>query len=498
MSEAPVRRLAAIMFTDVVGYTELTERDERRAVRARDRHRAILRPLVKQFEGELLETPGDESLSTFPSALLAVDCALAVQAALRDDADLRLRIGIHLGDVMRRDGELFGEGVNLAARIRPLADPGGVCVSDAVWQQVRNRGHIKGRSLGAQRFKNVAEPIVVYALEPDRGREARSWWRRWPARVAVALVALLGLGFASRSAIITSAALWGPKLFATPIAQNLGFATTSDGVRIAYATTGAGPPVVYVLGWATHLEDGIGSPIYDVDELLPMSSRRNLFVRYDGRGFGLSDRNVTDFSLDARVRDIEAVVDALGLERVALYATSAGGPAAIAFTARHPERVTRLVLASSLASYRYLDAPARARWERVLGLAETDWDNPSVKRMFTEVLFGASDDEVQMRVIAEFFGRSGTGPAIAAFERAGLADDETAAARRIRVPTLVLHARDDKTVYLEAGRELASLIPGARFEIVEGAHWEGAGNSVATRARIFEFLNEGEPAIVER
>jgi pimeloyl-ACP methyl ester carboxylesterase len=301
----------------------------------------------------------------------------------------------------------------------------------------------------------------------------------------------------NRSAIVTAAVLWAPRLFATPIPQNLGFATTSDGVRIAYATTGAGPPVVYVLGWATHLEDGLGSPVYDVYELLPMSSRRNLFVRYDGRGFGLSDRNVSDFSLDARVRDIEAVVEALELERFAIFAQSAGGPAAIAFTVRHPERVSRLVFAGAMASSRNLDSPGRAQYERVLGLVEMDWGNPAVKLLFATVIRGDLEDEVTRRLVAEFFGRSGTGPAIAAFMRAQLALDVTADARRIQVPTLVIHARDDKTVSLEAGRELASLIPRARLEVVEGGHPEGAGEVPATRARIFEFLNEGQPVSVE-
>jgi class 3 adenylate cyclase len=119
------RRILAIMFTDVVGYTALTERDEAAAVRVRDRHRQLVDTLVEQFDGEVVDTTGDESLSIFPSALRAVDCALALQGALRSHPDLRLRIGIHLGDVLRRGGEVIGEGVNVASRIRPLSEPGG-------------------------------------------------------------------------------------------------------------------------------------------------------------------------------------------------------------------------------------------------------------------------------------------------------------------------------------------------------------------------------------
>jgi pimeloyl-ACP methyl ester carboxylesterase len=132
----------------------------------------------------------------------------------------------------------------------------------------------------------------------------------------------------------------------------------------------------------------------------------------------------------------------------------------------------------------------------VLGLVETDWENPAVKKMFTEVIY-PGEDEVRTLVIAEFFGRSGSGPAIAAFLRQHMAIDETEDARRIESPTLVIHARDDKTVLLEAGRELASLIPGAHFEVVEGGHFDGDGHSFATRARIFEYLNEGQPMSVK-
>ena len=117
------RSLTAIMFTDIVGYTSLMGKDEPKAIRVRERHRAILRVLVEQFQGELVDTTGDESLSTFPSALLAVDCALAIQATLRDDPDLKLRIGrttakyttmgraMGIGQILRDDGSSIGAAI---------------------------------------------------------------------------------------------------------------------------------------------------------------------------------------------------------------------------------------------------------------------------------------------------------------------------------------------------------------------------------------------------
>ena len=490
------RQLLAIMFTDVVGYTALTERDEAAAVRVRNQHRKLVGTLVEQFGGEVVDATGDESLSIFPSALRAVDCALALQGALRSYPDMRLRIGIHLGDVIhQKNGEVVGEGVNVAARIRPLAEPGGICVSEPVYQMVRSRVHVKAHALGAQSFKNVGTPLPVYALAATDAETAPPAPRRRRALVA-SLVAALGLAAAviglNRNALLAWFALNAPRVVGHHMEQKLGFAQTSDGVRIAYATTGQGPPIVQVLGWATHIEAGISSPLYDAAGLLPLSSQHHLLVRYDGRGFGLSDREVTDFSLEARVRDIEAVVDALHLDRVGICAISAGGPAAVTYAVRHPDRVSRLVLAGTGVSTVALPRDGLERFRRMLAIFETDWETPAVTHLAVEWLFPEAD-EVTQRVLGEFLRRSGSGRAVAGFLRAGLEIDASKQARQVAVPTLVIHARDDHPVPIELGRGLAALIPNARFEIVEGGHLESTGGTPEILARIIAFFDE-EPS----
>ena len=152
------------MFTDIVGYTALMAESEETGLRVRERHRALVRPLVERYHGEAIEARGDESLSTFPTALDAVNCALAIEAAARDDAELKLHIGIHLGDVVIRGGEVSGDGVNIASRICALSSDGGVRVSGEVYRSVRNQPHVEARALGEQDLKNVPEPIAVYAL----------------------------------------------------------------------------------------------------------------------------------------------------------------------------------------------------------------------------------------------------------------------------------------------------------------------------------------------
>jgi TolB-like protein/class 3 adenylate cyclase len=162
--EQAERRLAAIMFTDIVGYTALMAESEERGLRARERHRTVLGPLAEQYGGRIVDENGDELVLSFASAVDAVNCALAGQSALRDDAELRLRIGIHLGDVVFEHGRIYGDGVNVAARIRPLADPGGVCVSDEVQHAVQNQENIATRSLGARELKNVPRPVEVFTV----------------------------------------------------------------------------------------------------------------------------------------------------------------------------------------------------------------------------------------------------------------------------------------------------------------------------------------------
>jgi class 3 adenylate cyclase/pimeloyl-ACP methyl ester carboxylesterase len=472
------RRLAAIMFTDVVGYTALTEKDEARAVRIRDTHRELVGTLVKQFDGELIDATGDESFSIFPSALQAVDCALALQGALRSHPDLRVRIGIHLGDVLRRGGEVIGEGVNVAARVRPLAEPGGICVSEPVYQMVRSRAHVAARALGSRALKNVSQSLPVYALSSE-GVEAieapsrRRRSRRKLALAAVAVLAVLAALFAARAPILTWIALKLPQLTGGSVEQQVAFAETSDGVRIAYATSGSGPPLVFVLGWGTHLTEGLGSPMYDQSGFISWYSRDHRVVRFDGRGFGLSDRDVTDFGLDARVRDIETVVDALGLERFHLYAYSAGGMAGVAYAARHPDRVSKLVLAATYASAARGDALERRDVEAMFEFVSANWESRVARASLVEFLAPRADD-VQRRVLMHFFGVACEGEQLGGFFRAQNEIDVSDLARRIRTPTLVVAGGDDTAIPVTSSRHLASLIPGARFEILEGASHVGA------------------------
>src|SRR5271155_2237355 len=160
----PTRQLAAIMFSDVVGYTAIMGRDEQAGLRTVREHREHLRAVLPRFNGRLIGEIGDGTLSSFHSAVDAVNCARELQATLVENPELRLRIGIHVGDVVFTDKTVLGDGVNIASRIHELAPPGGCCISERVYEEIRNKPEFHVKDLGEKHLKNVARPIRAYAL----------------------------------------------------------------------------------------------------------------------------------------------------------------------------------------------------------------------------------------------------------------------------------------------------------------------------------------------
>ena len=480
---AATRELAAIMFSDIAGYTLIMGRDEDKAIRALAEHREVLRGLLPKFNGRMIGEIGDGTLSSFHSALDAVNCAREVQAALKDDPDMQLRIGIHVGDVLFKDGTVLGDGVNVASRIHALAPPGGICVSDRVYDEIRNKPEIQVKDLGEQTLKNVSRPIRVYAMAVPgikfedsvapafRATRVVTALSGRPllfgvAAVIFAATAMFYLTF--RIEIATAVRIYLPRFISTGPKQTLGYCTTTDGVRIAYGTVGKGPPIVIVPSSGTDVAHGILSPMYD-QGLLSAIAARHLIVQYDGRGFGMSDRGIRDYSLEARLRDLEAVLDALKLKRFALCGIMEGGSTSIAYTVSHPERVIRLALISTYASTdpTVLNPSDQRRQVPFYSLLEQRWDDPAFQQMFLSVMMPDGTD-VDKRFFAEMTFNASTPEDLEAFEIADDKIDVRSIAQKVRVPTVVMHVRGDRMMQLEFGSELAALIPNARFIIIEG------------------------------
>ena len=165
MADAVERKLTTILAADVAGYSRLMAEDEVAALAALRGARAVFGRLIERHRGRIANTAGDGLIADFPSVVEAVHCAVEVQTELgAAGSAMRFRIGIHLGDVMVEDGDLLGEGVNLAARLQAMAEPGGVLISQPVYDQVRSKVPVSIEALGARQPRNLPEPVALYRL----------------------------------------------------------------------------------------------------------------------------------------------------------------------------------------------------------------------------------------------------------------------------------------------------------------------------------------------
>jgi pimeloyl-ACP methyl ester carboxylesterase/DNA-binding CsgD family transcriptional regulator len=266
----------------------------------------------------------------------------------------------------------------------------------------------------------------------------------------------------------------------SPPTPQIRFARSHDGVRLAYAASGRGHPLIKAATWLSHLEYDWDSPVWR--HVLQACAQRWHFVRYDERGCGLSDWEVPELTFDSWVRDLETVVDACGAERFALLGLSQGASIAIAYAVKHPERVTHLVLHGSYARGRLIRSSTpqqREEAEMMARLAEIGWGkaDPSFRQFFTtQFIPGGTAEQHQWFNELE---RISTSPQNGAnFMRAFDTIDVTSLLERVRCPTLVMHSTRDARVPAEEGRLIATRIPNAQFVPID------SGN---------HLLLEGEP-----
>ena len=436
------RRLAAILAADVVGYSRLMERDEAGTLATlKSRRTDILQPVVSKHRGRIVKLMGDGVLVEFASAVNAVICAVELQenmaaanATVPEDRRIILRVGINLGDVMVEGNDLYGDGVNVAARLESIAEAEGIVVSRQVYDQIVGKLPVVFRNLGPQKLKNIAKPVEAFAI--DAGTTE------------------------------------GPIDALTPIFANMmqevHYVRAADGVRLAWAKIGQGPALVRAGHWLTHLEYDWECPLRRPG-LIGLAKNHTL-VRYDPRGTGLSDWDVSELSLDAWVNDLEAVVDAAGLERFPLLGLSQGCAVSIMYSLRHPERVTHLILYGGFA--RGGNKRSREEKEKRIAMAtlmRIGWgaNDAGFRQLFTSQMMPGATKE-QADLFNELQRRT-TSPecAVRYFDTVG-DFDIVDLLPGVCVPTLVMHVRDDLQQPFEAGRQLAAGIPRARFVALQG------------------------------
>lgn len=255
------------------------------------------------------------------------------------------------------------------------------------------------------------------------------------------------------------------------LVQDIKYCQTADEVTIAYSTVGEGPPLVKAANWMSHLEYDLESPIWR--HWIEALSTNNQLIRYDERGNGLSDRKVEDLSFEAMVADLEAVVDALELDRFPLFGISQGCAVSVEYAVRHPERVSCLILYGGFArGWRsYGDPVETGQREAMATLMLTGWgqDNPAFRQLFTSRFMPGASTE-QMNWFNDL--QQKTVSPVNAHRLFNCFGDIDVRHRleQVSQPTLVLHARDDGEIYLKCGREFATGIADARFVTLDSAN----------------------------
>jgi class 3 adenylate cyclase/pimeloyl-ACP methyl ester carboxylesterase len=434
-----VRRLAAIMAADIAGYSRLMSGDEAGTLaQLKAQHSELIEPAITKHGGRIVKLMGDGLLAEFGSILEAVTCAAEIQEEMKsrnrnlaNDKQMHLRIGVHLGDVITDGEDIYGDGVNIAARLEGVAPSGGICISRQAFDQIDGKLPLTCRSLGLQTLKNIPKPVEVYAVEPNGEAIATD-----PDRAEL----------------------------------KVEYCRARDGVRLAYASVGRGPPLVKTANWMNHV-------VYDWES----SSLRHIFLdlardftllRYDARGNGLSDWDVEDVSLDAWVTDLETVVDAAKLDRFPLLGMSQGCAISVAFAVRHPERVSHLILYGGFARGAYKRAANELELQKAKALASlirTGWgdDSPAYRQLFSSLFMPDATHE-QLEKFAERQRKTTTPECAYRYFETTRNLDITDLLPKVTAPTLVMHVRGDLVQPFDAGRELAAGIARARFVALEG------------------------------
>ncbi len=267
----------------------------------------------------------------------------------------------------------------------------------------------------------------------------------------------------------TEASRASPKAEANDQVQDIRFCTTADNVRIAYGLAGKGRPILKAGNWLNHLEYDWKSPVWS--HLLQWLASESQLIRYDARGNGLSDWDVSEISFASYLRDLESVADASGVECFTLFGISQGCAVSIAYAAKHPERVNRLILYGGFARGRRIRGTLEEieQAEAMITLMRTGWgqENPAFRQVFTSLMIPGGTPE-QMRWFNDL-QRTTTSPNNAVRMRF-VSDtlDVSNLLTKVKAPTLVLHCKDDAVQPFAEGMFIAAGIPGARFVALEG------------------------------
>lgn len=431
----PDRRFAAIVSIDTVGYSRLMETDASGLIHALNVIvRKLAQPLIVQNGGRLVKLIGDAALVEFPSAGGAISFSVALQDAMQGPKlpytfveRIRVRIGIHAGDVITSDEDIFGDAVNIAARLQAMAQPDGVLISRLVADLSGTDFSVRFKPQGVHRIKNIERPIEVLSVDMVNHGKADA-----------------------RDQMIAT--------------QEVQFCRAPDGVMLAWTSNGTGPVVVKAPNWIGHLEHDV--LLSNLMPILQSVCSQNRLIRFDARGNGLSDWDVDEISFERFVDDLECVFDAAGIDRAPILSFSQGAAVAAAFAHRAPERVSGIVMIGSFPIGRAIrkSAKDRERAAALKAMMQAGWDDeyPSLRDLIAEIIapgFSIEDRRAYAEAMRLMISPENMGRYRDVIDHIDITD----LLPKIETPCLVLHNRGDRMQPVEQGRKMAAGLPNGRF-----------------------------------
>ncbi|MEM7427195.1 MAG: alpha/beta fold hydrolase [Pseudomonadota bacterium] len=430
------RRLATILSIDVVGYSRMMQNGASPLLAALNQiFRDVVNPEVERANGRVVKLLGDGALVEFGSAGDALESAAAIQLQLAGpptpydySETVLLRMGLHAGDVVSDGGDIFGEGVNIAARLQAEAEPGGILLSRTVADLAGSNVPFDLRGEGARTLKNIDRPVETLSVVLD------------------------GAGGDSERA---DNPLRNPEIR---------FFNSVDGQSIAWTAVGTGPPIVKAPSWIGNLELDWRTPGHGNVLRYLAGSRRVVFS--DTRGNGLSDWDMQDISFDLLVDDFGALFDAAGIERAPIVAVSQGCAIAVAYAARAPERVSALILIGGFpqgrAQRKSQKEKDQAAAMRALMTAGWEDDYPSLRDHFAQLIAPLASRE-ELRQAAEDMREMISPENLGRYREVIDNLDVTGLLKEVEAPCLVMHGKSERMHPVEQGRKLAAGLPSARF-----------------------------------
>ncbi len=429
------RRLAAILSLDVVGYSRMMQSGSGPLLKTLNGlYRDLVSPVVQVNGGRVVKLMGDGALIEFPSAGQALESAIAIQTSLREPDHpyqtperIQLRAGLHVGDVTVEGDDIFGDGVNIAARLQAAAAPGGVLASRMLCDLAGAEFTDRLRGEGLRSFKGIAQPIEVLSVDFT--------------------------GHALKKA---------RKAFAEK--QEIRYCRTDDGLNLAWSEVGEGSTVVKAPNWIGHLELDWRNP--GIAPICTSVAQNHRLVRFDARLNGLSDWEADACALESFVDDLEAVFDAAEVERAPILAISQGSAVAVTFAARQPERVSAIVIIGGFPVGRARRTSEkdleRALAMRKMMTAGWDDDYPSLRDLMAQTIVPGASEEGR-RLYAEDMQKMISPANMGRYREVIDQIDIRNILPSVQTPCLVCHATGDRMHPVEQGRLFAKGLPNARF-----------------------------------